>query len=203
MKRQGPARRLEHAPRDHAPLPARQVVDHHPGERAERDAPPEQERDEPGADRTARGLLVKPNAHSPRPTTPTIGREALDARPRRRHGVGESVIASVLSVRRRGVGRSSSAGVQLAALVRRHVGHAGPLAVLQRADVGRDRPPILRRRPACGSPASRRSRWSSRRSSSRPAASRILSSWNDGGGLRPRCTIIPLPSAVRPWQGEQ
>src|SRR5450756_1286521 len=32
---------------------------------------------------------------------------------------------------------------------------------------------------------------------------RSRSMWNDGGGGNPRCTIIPSPSPVAPWQGEQ
>ena len=54
-------------------------------------------------------------------------------------------------------------------------------ARLQRADVGDDRPAVARPGSARGSRASRRSRWSSRRRSGRPAPARSRSMWNDGG----------------------
>ena len=57
----------------------------------------------------------------------------------------------------------------------------GVLAQLQRADVGGDRPAIARRDLRARSRASRRSRWSSRRRSGRPARCRSRSMWYDGG----------------------
>ncbi len=34
-------------------------------------------------------------------------------------------------------------------------------------------------------------------------AVRSRSSWNEVGARKPRCTTMPLPCPVRPWQGEQ
>ena len=93
--------------------------------------------------------------------------------------------------------------VERRALRRRHVVHRRALAVAAARGCRRQSPSDPPRRPAPGSPASRRTRWSSRRRSSRRSGCGARSSWNDGGGLQPRCTIMPLPRPVWPWHGEQ
>ena len=137
QQRQRPARRLED-PAEHAPGAARQVLDHHQRQRAERDAEEQQVGDQPGAEEVVAVDDEADGADRPGRRRRRSAR-ASDAR-RDRRPACEYVVStfSVPPARRLGAaGRSSSA--------RRSAGTSSTvasLAELQRADVRGDRPAV-------------------------------------------------------------
>ena len=155
MQRERPARRLEDAAED-APRAARQVLNHQqaPSTRAQcrgtagrRSA----RTGKSGRDRRRTRSRRPPGRHH----RPRSARERCASTSRRRARTstfattGPPAVAAAGFRRRRGCSRRRNRLIELRAAIRRHVVNRGPLAELQCADVGGDRPAVCDRHLRC------------------------------------------------------
>ena len=142
-ERERAAARFEDSPDDQRPPPSRQVLHHQERQGAQRDADPEQERNQVGAEKFRLVRECRPRCKSQATRRPR--------RPAASAGVQDSALFLRL--------RSFRLARQFCPLRVRHIGDRHLPAELQRPNVGDDGPAIVAAARGSRRDTSRRSRW--------------------------------------------